>query len=122
IAASQLQKKGASLLASFEDTRAVGALAELLDAPDLEVRGDAMKGLTRLLPRLTSSDASLLSIEQRARIQSYLSPKHVLRYPEFILVILKAWIQVGDESAIPSVQALADAREGLIIPTPIRET
>ena len=61
----------------------------------------------RLLPHLTSADARLLNQQQRTLLYSQLHTAHTKSTAPFQIAILKALEQIGDESAIPTVQALA---------------
>jgi hypothetical protein len=94
-------------LAKTDDVRAVGRLAEALEWPDADSRSAAMKGLTRLLPQLKASDAHLLSVEQRECLYNYLIPANAK--DEFVIAILSAFEQVGDDAAIAPVEQLAAA-------------
>jgi hypothetical protein len=107
-AASQAQKRVTKELAEFEDIRSVGPLAEALEYQDRELKAIAESKLTRLLPRLRASDASLLDEEQRKCLYRALRGRDT----NLILAVLKALEQIGDEQAVPFVQKLANG-EGL---------
>lgn len=109
-AASQLQKNATSLLAKYDDLRAVGPMADALDIEDGDIRAVCREALTRLLPRLQASDAALLSPEQRANLNLTLKKADLKRDTELILAILQAWQQVGDEKAVPYVEWLAQLK------------
>ncbi|HLK60665.1 MAG TPA: hypothetical protein VKU00_29145 [Chthonomonadaceae bacterium] len=122
---SQKQKDAIEALTEWEDIRAVGALAEALDYKDrymvtgtrnagsrAEYRVDYQDGyiydkikacLIRLLPKLQSSDADLLSAEQRGSLYRALNGQDT----QLSLAILKAFQQVGDLHALPVVEKLA---------------
>ena len=103
VAASQSHKKAASELAEIDDIRAVGPLAESLDIDDRSVRALVQSGLIRLLPRLQASDASLLNATQRACLNRALNGSNEV----LVLSVLKAYEQVGEETALPFVEKLA---------------
>ena len=56
-------------LADMDEVEGVGRLTEVLEWPDPEIRNIAAVALTRLLPRLKASDATLLSPSQRTSLQ-----------------------------------------------------
>jgi hypothetical protein len=108
LTASEKQTEAARMLARFDDVRAMGALIEALDWPEEQVRVAARLALLRLLPRLRASDATLLRPGQRASLYRYLKMRNAHRDVDFLLAILKALEQVGDASALPPVQRLAE--------------
>lgn len=108
LVASEKQTKAARMLARFDDVRAVGALIEALDWPEEQVRVAARLALLRLLPRLQASDAALLHTGQRTSLYRYLKMRNAHRDADFLVTILKALEQVGDASALPPVQRLAE--------------
>ena len=103
-AASRTHKEAVSELTRIEDIRAVGPLAESLAIEDKRVRPLIHAALIRLLPRLQSSDAALLTLEGRACLNDALDEKNEM----LTLAILKAYEQVGDETALPYVEKLAE--------------
>jgi hypothetical protein len=109
-AASQLHKNAACLLAKHDDIRAVGPLAEALEIEDGDIRAVCRETLTRLLPRLQASDGGLLSPEQRDNLNQTLKKASLKQDTEFILAILQAWQQVGDEKALPHVERLGQLK------------
>ena len=66
--------------------------------------------LTRLLPQMKASDASLLHPKQRAILYKMLRPLHVGAHAPLICAILRALEQVGDQSAFAPVSKLARMR------------
>ena len=102
-ASSKTLKSAASELSTIEDLRAIGPLVESLEIEEKSVRLQVEKALIRLLPRLQASDAGLLNAEQRAYLNKALYGKN----NELIIAILRAYEQVGDETALPVVEALA---------------
>ena len=102
-ASSKSYKSAASELSTIEERRAVGPLAECLDIEEKTVRIQVEKALIRLLPRLQASDAALLDLEPRACLNKALQGKN----EELMVAILRAYEQVGDETALPYVEALA---------------
>jgi len=91
-------------IARFGYLQAAGPLSEALDMSDSEVTETAIQALTRLLPRLKASDASLLNCHQRACLNEALRCN---RDTNLTLAILTAWEQVGDSEAIEHVERLA---------------
>lgn len=86
-------------------------MVDALAWADKELLPKIEAALVRLLPRLQATDAHLLNAAQRERLNSRLiqnlrlDPDH----RELIVAILKAWEQVGDESALEIVRAIADS-------------
>jgi hypothetical protein len=104
---SPKQTEAARKLATHDDVRGVGPLAEALEWPDSDIQMVASRALTRLLPRLQATDAGLLNAAQRANLYRKLNPYQSGHHVELQLAILKAMEQVGDEAAVPYVQRLA---------------
>ncbi len=102
-AATKTHKKAASELTAIDDLRAVGPLAESLDIEEHDINAQVQTALIRLLPRLQSSDAALLDANSRACLNRALGGLN----ETFTLAILKAYEQIGDESALPFVDRLA---------------
>jgi hypothetical protein len=97
------------------DVRLTGELIELLGIG--RTPEHTLEILTDVLPQLKDSDAHLLNAQHRAILYRVISDKnrpmrnygaHIHRYTEFTLAALKAFAQVGDASAIPHVQRLAE--------------
>jgi hypothetical protein len=101
------QMKLASKLGSVDNLEAVGPLAEMTAWPDARLRSMAIAALTRLLPRLKSSDTQLLSVVQRTILYDWLKLEHSRSHAEFQVAMLTALEQIGDLAAVPRVQALA---------------
>lgn len=97
----------ANQLAELDDIQAVGRLAEALWWPDTHIRYIAAQALTRLLPRLRASDATVLNSSQRNALYRMLTLSSARTSATLITTILKALEQVGDSAAIPYVDALA---------------
>lgn len=99
-------------LAGRNELSLVGPLAEVVAegaGGTSAMRSLAQAGLTHLLPLLKTSDAALLDDRQRACLYHELTLPW--RFPQgnldFLLAILKALEQVGDEKAVPYVERLA---------------
>jgi hypothetical protein len=101
---SRRQKKAAAALAECEDLRVVGPLAQTLAYEDRKVQNVAVSALTRLLPRLRASDADLLDDKQRTRLYNALDWGTPSYEADFLIAILKALEQVGDEKALRCVE------------------
>ena len=110
LALSNTQSEAARRLAETDDIRAVGPLTEALEWPDASIQRTAADGLTRLLPRLSASDANLLNSKHRAALYKLLRIRNAGANERLLLSILRALQQVGDEAAIPVVQRLSEAR------------
>lgn len=103
-------------LASTGDTHAIGALAEALEWPDEEIQMVARGALLRLLPKLTTSDASLLNSRQRRCLNNRLVLTSSRNYldSELQMKILLAWEKVGDLSSLQAVKSLVAAKAVLV--------
>lgn len=104
---------GTRLLASLDDIRVIGSLLEaLMTYPrDTDLRDCIRLSLVRILPRLQSSDSAgllprhitVLNIElNHCFIPRLVSGAKV----DYLLVVLKALEQVGDETSLPAVEKL----------------
>ena len=105
---SKKQSEAAYKLALTNDINAVGSLAEMLDWPDTELSGAASRALTHLLPRLNASHAHLLYDGQRQSLYRRLKKSIAVQNIGFSLEVLKALEQIGDMSAVPYVEKLAE--------------
>lgn len=99
-----LQLQAARILASFEDARVIGPLAEALELQDHYTLQAARDGLKRLLPRVHASDAGMLSERQMDCLHRALSSQDA----DLVVAILRALEQIGGERSIPFVERLAD--------------
>ncbi len=136
--ASQRWTECAMRAAVIPDRRALGSLLDWIAGSQgvkysgaHAVKGQVRSSLSRLLPRLTASDAGLLNARQQATLFKILDarslrdrsrrgrafarwllgedPNLVYATDEgLILAILGAMGQVGDESAMPAVRGLID--------------
>ena len=97
----------ASKLGSVENVEAVGPLAEMLSWPDERMKSMAIAALTRLLPRLKTSETHLLGPTQRCVLYDMLRLANARRHAEFQIALLKSLEQVGDLDAVPYVRSLA---------------
>ena len=102
------QSEEAKKLAQMDDVRGVGTLAEALEWPDASTQRVAAAALTRLLPRMTASDGTLLNSRQRAILYNILRKRNVRSQEPLISAILEALKQIGDHAAIPAVERLTD--------------
>jgi HEAT repeat protein len=108
--ASPQQRQAAQRLTQLQDKRVVGHLVDFCTWPDALVRQAARKALVSMLPQLQAADASLLSSEQQGVLRGMLHRRHVEAEPGLQIAILKAYEQMGDERALPAVNALATMR------------
>ena len=111
-AISQVQKNAARKLTEFDDPRTVGFLAEALHFQDKALREAAAGRLAALLPKLKASDAGLMSDEQRLCLYKAIvlpSPRIACDADWALLrAALPALEQIGDERALPYVDAIID--------------
>src|SRR6202008_1928522 len=96
-------------LARIDDVRCIGRLAEALEWPDATVRSVVITALTPLLHRVKASDRVFQTPHQRANLHRMLTLPNARLHTEFLVSILKALEQIGDEAALPYVQNLAKA-------------
>ncbi len=101
--------RSATNIANIDDVRAVGALAEALDIPDIHIREKAETALARLLPRLTAEEARLLTETQRHCLYRRLKIENAPIAPGFMVALLDMLGKFGDAGALPAVQTLAGA-------------
>ena len=95
-----------ALLAEWPAAATIDAIGPLIDALDLasdDQRPAILAMLTRLLPRLTSADASILSRRQRSRLSEMLLLGDADREADFLLAILKALEQIGDQDTAHTI-------------------
>jgi hypothetical protein len=110
LALTSKHREMARLLAGLDDVQAVGRLAEALEWPDPQMRRVAIRALTPLLPRLQASDSARLSPRQRAALYRMLKMSNARAHAEFLIALLKALEQIGDGTAVPYVESLAESR------------
>ena len=101
-------KTAGSRLSESDDIRVVGPLADMLSWPDPRYWEIAAKGLERLLPRLKASDSHILAESQRKAIYEKMTMRNAARHDRFLISVLRALEQIGDETAIPHVARLAN--------------
>lgn len=97
-------------LSKLDDVRCIGRLAEALEWPDATINQFAIAALTRLLPRVRSTDSVLHTARQRGNLYRMLNLSHARKHAEFLIAILRALEQVGDATAIPYVEQIAKAQ------------
>lgn len=101
-------KEAATRMAQLQDIRAVGLLTETLETSDQDLRRVVQQALPGLLRRLQASDAHLLDAHQRKILNRLLRRARQEKNKELVLAVLKACEQVGDASALPEVERLAN--------------
>jgi hypothetical protein len=99
----------AKKLAKLNDVRCIDRLTEALEWPDPNIRQYAIAALTRLLQRVRATDNVLRTPRQRGNLHRMLTPANANRHEKFMLAILKALEQVGDDTSVPPVKQLAEA-------------
>ena len=104
--ASAYQKNLVGCLYSSGDCSAIGPLAETMWIAKID-RDIVLKALSRLLPQMRASDVNLVTQKQRASLYAALKLKPS-KNSDFMVVLLNALEQIGDEAAIPYVERLAD--------------
>ncbi len=111
-AISQAQKNAAKKLTEYDDIRTVGPLAEALHYQDKGLRNAAVERLGVLLPRLKASDHDLMTEEQKLALYKAIKlPLAKGAGPAdwaFLLAALGALEQIGDERALPFVDAIVE--------------
>ena len=96
-------------LAKIDDVRCIGRLAEVLEWPDEMEKDVATSALSRLLPKVRASDKIFQTPQQRMNLNRMLTLKNARRHAGFLVDLLKALEQIGDETSLPFVQQLASA-------------
>jgi hypothetical protein len=101
-------------LADIDDSRAVGALLDVLKSSGIFHGQGVEKALIRVLPRLKAGDGENLSREQRQFLYTLLtldlkwySANSLDWGVELKIATLKALEQIGDEEALPIVEQAA---------------
>lgn len=100
-------RKLARELAGLEDVREIGRLVDAMSWPDREIIAVSEAALTRLLPRLHATDAALLTEQHRHVLYARLDITQARDHASFLVALLRALEQVGDQRALSPVQALA---------------
>lgn len=120
--------KHSRALADKDDVDLVGPLIDLLGIENRKVRTNAMRALTRLLPRMTTDDAEALTVDQRERLIKllrmnpdfylYKDVGAIFRPPkldretnvaaiDFRAAILRSYARIGGTMEISTVRLLA---------------
>lgn len=100
---TQSHKNAVIKLVEFDDIRIVGPLFEAREKNESTLRYASEAALIRLLPHLKASDRHLLNTEQMACVNSALKSKN----SEFVVAVLKALEQIGDDTHLETVERLA---------------
>ncbi len=96
-------------LAQYDDVRAITPLIYALGWSNRRTQIVVASALTRLLPKLKASDASLLPFTQQKRLCALLTDRVARTNPDLAVAILNALEQVGDVRLAPVVQKQAEA-------------
>jgi hypothetical protein len=108
------QKERIRELARTADVNAIGPMIELLsEIQPRHTRAALRDALTELLPRLKESDSLLPLSRQRAKLHRILEDAywyHDVHNPAFVVAILRAMGQIGDERSLKVVRQLAGMR------------
>ncbi len=121
---SQPYKTAALKLAKYDDVAGVAPLIDALEISDMKIQSAVREGLTPSLKRLRASDSHLIGPSQRRVLRAQLSSQPGRKTREkmapFIVSILKALEQVGDESFLGVVQEISSGR-GFGVAPEVRE-
>lgn len=99
----QLRRNAVSSMAKSASTQMVGAFAACLEDRDKAVKREATEALKRLLPKVQASDKRYVSFTEMNILLKRLGGQD----QRLTLAILKALEQIGDERALPKVEAIA---------------
>ncbi|HLV81425.1 MAG TPA: hypothetical protein VKT32_14155 [Chthonomonadaceae bacterium] len=107
--ATRRERSAARLLRRVDDVRAIAPLLESLRFPPREM---TQKVLIRLLRRLSARDSALLGAQSRAHLHHALKQSARRLFGScfhigYIVAVLKALEQIGDATALPTVELLA---------------
>ncbi len=108
---SERQKQVMMSLSCIEDPSLAGVLCEMLSVKDLKILSAARSSLSKILPKLNSSDFELLNRDQRLSLRNHLSLKRFANnsaYIEFQLAVLKSYEQIGGAEERAVVHELAN--------------
>jgi hypothetical protein len=110
------------LLAGLDDVRSVGPLLDAIGAHshDGQTRASIRESLTRLLPRLQASDASLLLPRHISALNREIDLCRTRKWGSgdelaYALVAFKALEQVGDETSVPVVEGVYETTKNVKI-------
>ena len=106
---SSRHREAGQMLSTQDDVRIVGALADMLAWPDPRDWPKAMEGLMRVLPWLKASDSHLLSQSQRSILYRLLVIGQARKHGRYMVTLLRALEQIGDDSSIAPVRRLAQS-------------
>lgn len=98
-----LRRNTVSSMAKTAAPQMVGAFAACLDDRDKSVQREATEALKRLLPKVKASDKQHITAAEMNSLLKRLGGKD----HRLTLAILKALEQIGDERALPKVEAIA---------------
>ncbi len=115
---TQSHKNAITKILEYDDIRITGPLLEERERSDSKMRSLLEQALIRLLPRMTASHASLLNREQLACMNRALKSKN----SEFVVAVLKALEQVGDDTHLEAVEGLANMSPKNPFQSTIRES
>ena len=107
---SEKHKQAMIALVDDEVVTSVGALSEILKMHDREIAFLVRQALTKILPKLRASEASLLNSYQRTVLRTALN-RHKYgksdEYTDFQVAVLKSYEQIGGEDDIDTVTQIA---------------
>ncbi len=110
---TRLQRRATRGIIALDIPQAVGPLIDVLATSSVFPGSETKAALTRLLPRLKSSDANLLLPRQRKSLNLFLRIDESWRNSngfygaDLKIAILHALEQIGDQTALPAVEKLA---------------
>ena len=108
-------KKVMKCLSEIDDLRAVGPLIEAQSGQNDHASEVAVvTALTRLLPRLKTSDSALLSAKQLERLEKILVVSRTVRNDgygsEFSVAVIRALEHVGSQNVVEVLEAVATGK------------
>lgn len=108
VKANRTRKALREQLARHDDVRVLGPLAEMLASPAPALRRAAGPALCRLLPRLSSTAAPHLTLEQRENLYAVLRGYPAREEIELQIALLRALPYFGDAAILGTVERMAE--------------
>jgi len=113
-----LRWRATRLLSDLDDVSLIGSLLDAItvDFRDSTLRESLHQSLTRLLPCLQASDAARLLPRHITTLNNEVKHSFISRWEsgvkvDYLLVVLKALEQVGDETSLPTVEKLFETTD-----------
>lgn len=110
-AMSKNQKKAISAISEIDDKRAVGPMCSLINLNSKTGERVIVEAfMIRMLPKLISSDAHLISSDQLNSLHDYIKSQGNKQNERCVLAILEALKQIGGSTSVPVVNALISGK------------